>query len=334
MTKLTITIDLGPHWSESCPAELGLDEPQSDWVALDFETATASRASPCAIGLAHVCGMKVVAVERVLMQPPGNEYDGFNVMIHGIEPEMTADSPTFAEIWPHIHDRLAGKPLVAHNASFDFSVLRHSLDAAGMDYPELNYYCTRVFALRHWPDLPSYALELVADRCGFEFNHHDPGEDARASAEIALRIAAECGAAGPCELAELKEVRPGRLFPGGYYACSYRRPRSGQAWSIGDLRPECGDFDEAHPFFQAEIVFTGALESMQRKEAMQRVLDAGGRPAAGVTRMTDYLVVGDVDLRKLRRGEQLTSKMKKALQLRESGLAIQVLGESDFLQLL
>ena len=136
MTKLTITIDLGPHWSESCSAELGLDQPQSDWVALDFETATASRASPCAIGLAHVCGMKVVAVERVLTQPPGNEYDGFNLMIHGIEPEMTADSPTFAEIWPRIHDRLAGKPLVAHNASFDFSVLRHSLDAAGMDYPE------------------------------------------------------------------------------------------------------------------------------------------------------------------------------------------------------
>jgi hypothetical protein len=45
MTELTITINLGPHWNESCSSELGLDEPQSDWVALDFETATASRAS-------------------------------------------------------------------------------------------------------------------------------------------------------------------------------------------------------------------------------------------------------------------------------------------------
>jgi DNA polymerase-3 subunit epsilon len=334
MSELRITIDLGPHWSESCSSELGPDEPQSEWVALDFETATASRASPCAIGLAHVCGMRVVAVERVLIQPPGNEYDGFNIMIHGIEPEMTARRPTFAEIWPQVRGRLAGKPVVAHNASFDFSVLRHSLDAAAVEYPELSYYCTRVFALRHWPDLPSYALELVADRCGVEFGHHDPGEDARASAEIALRIAADCGATGPPGLAELKEVRPGRLFPGGYDACSYRRPRSGQAWSVGELRPECGDFDETHPFFAAEIVFTGALESMQRKEAMQRVLNAGGKPAAGVTRQTAYLVVGDVDLRKLRRGEQLTSKMKKALQLRESGSAIQILGESDFLQLL
>jgi DNA polymerase III epsilon subunit-like protein len=157
MTELTITINLGPHWSESCSSELGLDEPQSEWVALDFETATASRASACALGLAHIADKRVIVLERVLIQPPGNEYDGFNVMIHGIGPEMTADSPTFAEIWPRICDRLAGKPVVAHNASFDFSVLRHSLDAAGVDYPELSYYCTRVFALRHWPDLPSYA---------------------------------------------------------------------------------------------------------------------------------------------------------------------------------
>ena len=46
MSELRITIDLGPHWSESCSSELGPDEPQSEWVALDFETATASRASP------------------------------------------------------------------------------------------------------------------------------------------------------------------------------------------------------------------------------------------------------------------------------------------------
>jgi DNA polymerase-3 subunit epsilon len=73
---------------------------------------------------------------------------------------------------------------------------------------------------------------------------------------------------------------------------------------------------------------------MLRKEAMQCVLNVGGRPAAGVTKDTDYLVVGDVDMRKLRRGVQLTSKMKRALQLRGSGSTIQILGESDFLQLL
>jgi DNA polymerase III subunit epsilon len=189
VTELTITINLRPHWTASQSGAFGSEPPWGEWVALDFETATSSRASACAIGLAHVAGGKVVAVERALIQPPGNDYDGFNVMIHGIEPEMTAGSPTFAEAWPLIQARVAGKPVIAHNASFDCSVLRHSLDAEGLEYPELEYYCTRVFALRQWPELPSYALELVADHCGVSFGHHDPGEDARASAEIALRIA-------------------------------------------------------------------------------------------------------------------------------------------------
>jgi DNA polymerase-3 subunit epsilon len=109
------------------------------WVALDFETATASRGSACALGLAYVEGGRVASVERVLIQPPDNAYDAFNVMIHGIEPSMTTDSPTFAEVWPHVLTRIESKPVVAHNASFDFSVLRHSLDASGHPYPELVY---------------------------------------------------------------------------------------------------------------------------------------------------------------------------------------------------
>ena len=46
---------------------------------------------------------------------------------------MTAGSPTFAEAWPLIQARVAGKPVIAHNASFDCSVLRHSLDAEGLE---------------------------------------------------------------------------------------------------------------------------------------------------------------------------------------------------------
>jgi DNA polymerase-3 subunit epsilon len=279
----------------------------------------------------------VAAVERALIQPPDNDYDGFNVMIHGIEPGMTEDSPTFTALWPLLLSRISGKPVIAHNASFDFSVLRHCLDSAGIEYPELDYYCTRVFSLRQWPQLPSYALELVADRCAIDFGHHDPGEDARACAEIALLIAKECEASGLQEIADLYEVRTGKLRPGGYCACSYRRPRPGgrgYAWSPKDLRAECEQFDETHPFFDAEVVFTGVLESMQRKEAMQRIVNVGGRPASGVTTTTDYLVIGDVDLRRLRAGEHLTSKMKRAMQLREAGGTIQIVGESDFLQLL
>jgi len=333
---VSFTINLDRHWSESCSFRLQADPPASDWVALDFETATASRGSACALGLAYVEGRRVVAVERVLIQPPDNAYDEFNVMIHGIEPSMTADSPTFAEVWPLVLTRVESKPVVAHNASFDFSVLRHSLDASGHPYPELVYYCTRVFAQCRWPDLPSYALELVADRCGIDFGHHDPGEDARASAEIALCIADDLGVGGLQQIAETMGIRPGNMFAGGYEACGRIRSSADgkyrRRWTADDFTPDLDQFDEGHPFYRAEVVFTGTLQSMPRQRAMQQVVNAGGRLGTGVSLRTDFLVVGETDLRRLGHGEKLTTKMKRALELRESGRSIQILGEREFLE--
>ena len=66
--------------------------------------------------------------ESFLIQPPGNVYRRFNISIHGIDPSMTRDSPTFGELWPILEDRIGGMLVVAHNASFDMSVLRYELD--------------------------------------------------------------------------------------------------------------------------------------------------------------------------------------------------------------
>ena len=37
-------------------------------------------------------------------------------------------SGEFGELWPILEDRIGGRPVVAHNASFDMSVLRYELD--------------------------------------------------------------------------------------------------------------------------------------------------------------------------------------------------------------
>ena len=85
-----------------------------DWVAIDFETATGRRASACAVGLVEVRDGRIVGTESFLIQPPGNVYSGFNTSIHGIDPSMTRDSPTFGGLWPVLQDRIrrqaAGRP--------------------------------------------------------------------------------------------------------------------------------------------------------------------------------------------------------------------------------
>lgn len=94
-----------------------------------------------------------------------------------------------------------------------------------------------------------------------------------------------------------------------------------------DARPD-------HPFYGREIVFTGTLSSMTQALAWDRVAELGGRPAPGVTRHTNVLVIGHQDARTLRPGEKLSAKARKAHDLRERGQQIELMPEVDFTQLL
>jgi DNA polymerase-3 subunit epsilon len=93
-------------------------------------------------------------------------------------------------------------------------------------------------------------------------------------------------------------------------------------------------FDENHPLFGRVVAFTGALDSMTRREAFQVVLNAGGQPADGVTKATNILVCGQQDLGKLTVGATMSHKLQQATNLRMKGLDIELIGEVDFLRLL
>ncbi|MBR0555108.1 3'-5' exonuclease [Ciceribacter sp. L1K23] len=192
-------------------------------IAIDFETATEARASACSIGLAFIEDGKVVRVEERLIRPPGNRFSSFNIAIHGIRPEHVAFAPEFPDVMAEFAEDFEGATMIAHNASFDFSVLRASLDMYGLDYPELSYLCSVKLAQRHWPDLGSHRLNVLAAHLGLSFQHHNAAEDARICAEASLPMAAEAGADSLIAFASLLGINPGRIYRGGYDACSVAR---------------------------------------------------------------------------------------------------------------
>jgi len=138
-------------------------------------------------------------------------FSSFNIAIHGIRPEDVADQPEFPDVMAEFFEDFHGAAMIAHNASFDFSVLRASLDFYGLAYPELSYYCSVKLAQRHWPDLPSHRLNSLADHLGLSFEHHNAAEDARVCALATLAMAEEAGVSGIGALAERAGVNPGRL---------------------------------------------------------------------------------------------------------------------------
>jgi DNA polymerase-3 subunit epsilon len=300
------------------------------FVAIDFETANSRRSSVCALGVVVVDDWKFVERRAWLVRPEPLWFDPFNIMIHGITEDDVRDQPTFDWLWQNVfRPYFQMGPVLAHNASFDMSVLRHVMDQYGLAYPSFFYYCTRVIAKRVWPGLPSYALDVVADHLAIDFNHHDPVEDAAASASIALGASEGHGAEDLFHLSGLLDFIPGQLYPGGYSPCCI--PWAGTV-NLSTLAAEGSDFDCNHPLYGRLVVFTGALDSMTRVEAAQRVVNRGGRCTNSMSRSVNYLVLGQQDYRRLK-GQTKSSKMRRAEELLAEGADIEVIPESDFLEM-
>ena len=192
-----------------------------NFTAIDFETANRRRASACAVGIAVVDDGKIARVDSTLVRPPILEFEGINVGIHGITETMVVDAPEFNQLWEAwILPAIPSGTIVAHNASFDTSVLRGSFCAYEMPCPDLDYYCTRVLAKNHLSDFVSYDLQSVAQAYDVKLtNHHDPMEDARAAAEIAIALCEELGV-DDLEAASRKlKINPGKMWDRGWRSC-------------------------------------------------------------------------------------------------------------------
>ncbi|HIU63882.1 MAG TPA: 3'-5' exonuclease [Candidatus Avacidaminococcus intestinavium] len=162
-----------------------------NFVALDFETANNSKASVCSIGIVTVKNNKIADEYYSLVKPQDMLFDSNNIQVHGITPGMVAAAPDFPAIWPEILARLDGQLVIAHYAKFDINVLKAVLDAYNIDYPAIQYMCSWLISKAAWPDLPTYRLDFLANKIGFEFKHHNALEDARACAELMLAIGYE-----------------------------------------------------------------------------------------------------------------------------------------------
>ena len=170
-------------------------------IAIDFETATNRRDSACAIGLAWIEGTTVTRREYRLIRPRELRFEPINTSIHGITAQDVRNAPQFPDVYREFAGAFDGALVLAHNASFDISVLNACLQSYGMGRPALQSGCTLSLAKQLWPAEPSHRLNALAERFGVRFQHHHAGEDAFACALIALEGVKARKAKGVAELA-------------------------------------------------------------------------------------------------------------------------------------
>lgn len=301
-----------------------------NYVTIDFETANSTRGSVCSIGLVEVNNNEIVNTYNYLINPE-EPFDYFNTLTHGITSEMVEDKPTFPQVWDNIKSIIESKLVIAHNASFDISVLRNVLDKYGLAYPSFNYSCTRILSKKTWNNLVNYKLNTISKYLNIEFKHHDALEDAIACSKIMTNIIKTNNIDNIQELHDKLQVKIGKIFDGGYAPTQVKS--SSHKINVNEISPETSEFDESNAFYDKMVVFTGTLSSMPRKDAMQMVVNVGGKCNNGVTKATNYLVMGIQDYSKFTDGEK-SSKLKKAEELISKGADLEIIGEDEFLQLL
>lgn len=219
-----------------------------NFTAIDFETANNKRTSACSIGMAKVRDGKVVDTFYELITPVPNEFNYINTSIHGITPEMVAGVPTMLELWDKIDAFIGGDVLVAHNVTFEQSVINQLFQHHGREIPDLDYLCTLYMSRVNYPRRMGYKLDdLCKDLLGREVNHHHALEDAVACAELGVH-----------HIGMFREQDP-RALISVLYDIPVRYKKEWQ--KLKGIKPSSEELDPSHPLFGKNVVITGVLHS-------------------------------------------------------------------------
>ncbi len=304
-----------------------------NFVALDFETANHQRESVCEIGIAIVQDGMLKEQKSWLVRPRDNWFNSMNTRIHGIDAQKVASEPEFDEIWQQVKHYFEDAYIVAHNASFDLSVLRHVLGQYDIPFPQLSYACSLQVARRAWRGFPSYGLGSLSERFGISLNHHAAGSDAEACAHILLRAMDEHQLTHFEDIETAFGIRVGKLYPHGYIPSGRIRPTKKKKPSLQNMTLDLSRVSKAHPLYGKSVVFTGSLKSMSRAEAQKSVIEAGGHATNFVNEQTHYLVLSEKVFLNISAGVN-NNKVQKARHFSSGNEGVNLITESEFLDLL
>jgi DNA polymerase-3 subunit epsilon len=107
----------------------------------------------------------------------------------GITNDMVAGAPTFGRLAQDLHERLAGRVLVAHNARFDYGFLRQEFARSGLEF-RAKTLCTVKLSRRLYPEHARHNLDSLIARHGLACRErHRALGDAEAVWQF-LRVAA------------------------------------------------------------------------------------------------------------------------------------------------
>lgn len=289
-----------------------------NFTAIDIET-TGLDPEYCDIievaAIRYRAGMKVARFTSFVSID--YEIPAFIQSLTGITDAMLEGAPDASVILPKFCEFLGDDVLIGNNTFFDVNFIYD--ECLERDLPPIknNFLNIGRIARRLRPDLENYRLHTILDAFGIV--NHAPH-----------RAEGDATATGDCYIAMVQKIQTDGIDVNSLFADKHKHGHGVKAASIVATS---NDFDESSPIYQKTFVFTGALDRMVRRDAMQLVVNHGGKVADGVNKATNYLVLGNnAYCTTIKDGK--SSKQKKAEAYKLAGLDIDIISENVFFDML
>lgn len=247
----------------------------------------------------------------------GRFIPSFITELTGITNEMLVSARDTKDVLADYLAFIGDDILVGHNVNFDINFIYDNAFYEFNKKIQNNYIDTMRISRKLLPNLNHHRLKDIATNYGINENN-------------AHRVEGDCETTNQCFVRMMNDAA---IQFGSIEAFKNSFHHKYHYLTAKDIKAQTKEFDITNPLYGMIVVFTGTLNSMPRREAMQKVADAGGINGDGVTVKTNFLVLGNAEYHcKLKDGK--SNKLKKAEQLILNGNDLQIISENVFLDFL
>ncbi|MBR1654365.1 MAG: exonuclease [Clostridia bacterium] len=241
--------------------------------------------------------------------------DDFISELTGITNQMLQNAPDISEVLPSFNEFIGDDILIGHNVNFDINFI-YDNNMEFLQKPFSNSFIdTLRIARKILPELKHHRLDDLIKYFNEEVrNEHRALNDCILTNEI---------------YKDLISIAIDKFGTFEEFKNQCKKNYSSYSVRAKDIVAQNTEFDEDHPLYGKVCVFTGVLEKMLRKDAMQIVANLGGICGDSVTSQTNYLILGNNDYCKTIKDGK-SNKQKKAEKLKKEGQDIEIISENVF----
>lgn len=287
----------------------------NDYVIIDIETTGLDPKYDHIIEISAIKVMNNKMTNKFTSLIKNERIPEFITELTGISTEMTKDAPPLKNVLNDFYTFINDSILLGHNVNFDINFLYDKLK-------EINLTLKNDF-------VDTLRLSRIINK---ELKHHRMTDLLK---YYNINNSNQHRALNDCEYTHTiyNNIKNKIINDYGNIELLLSESKQVKSWRASDIVATNNDYNEDNYFYGKEVVFTGALEKMTRKEAMQIIVNLGGNNRDTVTNNTNYLILGNNDYNPILRGKK-SSKLIKAEKLKLDGKDIEILSENVFYDIL